>query len=205
MKNKNNQLVQEKIILEKQLNEEKIKNQNKENEMNNKINQLVQEKTKLENELTEVKTKIQNKENEMNIKINQLEQENKNLDNKLKDEKTRIQNLLEKINNFKTKNTETKIENFYLKAIYNNNSIIKQGEKIIGISFVPVDQSFMRPISCKNTDTLASLEEKIYNEYPQYKEYNTYLTVNGKSVKRYKTIEENGIIDSNNIIINIYQ
>ena len=123
----------------------------------------------------------------------------------VKDEEKKIQNLLEKINNFKNKNIETKIENFYLKAIYKNNSIIKQGEKIIAVNFVPIVQSFMRPISCKNIDTLASLEEKIYNEYPQYKEYNTYLTVNGKSVKRYKTIEENGIIDSNNIIINIYQ
>ena len=53
-------------------------------------------------------------------------------------------------------------------------------------------------MACKNTNIIARLEEKLYNEYPNYKDYHTYLTVNGIVVKRFKTLEENGIITSNN-------
>ena len=60
------------------------------------------------------------------------------------------------------------------------------------------------PIPCKNTDTFVKIEEKIYNEYPKYKDYNTYLTVNGNVIKRFKTLEENGIKSGNIIIVNIY-
>ena len=62
---------------------------------------------------------------------------------------------------------------------------------------MPVDQSFIIPIYCKNTDTLATLEQKVYNEYPQYKDYHTYLTVGGEIKKRFKTIDENGIKNTN--------
>ena len=41
-------------------------------------------------------------------------------------------------------------------------------------------------------------------KYTQYKDYNTYLTVNGNVIKRFKTIDENKIKDGNTIIINIY-
>ena len=59
-------------------------------------------------------------------------------------------------------------------------------------------------MACKNTDIIARLEEKLYNEYPKYKDYNTYLTVNGNVIKRFKTLDENGIKNGNSIIVNIY-
>ena len=69
---------------------------------------------------------------------------------------------------------------------------------------MPLDQSFIIPIICKHTDTLAILEQKVYNEYPKYKDYHTYLTVGGEIKKRFKTIDENGIKNTNAIVINIY-
>ena len=88
----------------------------------------------------------------------------------------------------------------------NNNTItsINQGEKIIAVLFNSTKQDINRPISCKNTDTFARIEEKIYNEYPKYKDYNTYLTVNGNIIKRFKTFDENKIKDGNVIVVNIY-
>ena len=59
-------------------------------------------------------------------------------------------------------------------------------------------------MACKNTNILARLEEKLYNDYPKYKDYHTYLTVNGIVVKRFKTLEENGIKNGNSIIVNKY-
>jgi hypothetical protein len=70
---------------------------------------------------------------------------------------------------------------------------------------MPLDQSFIRPIACNNTDTLVKLEQIIYKEYPKFKEYNTYLTVGGEIKKRFKTLDENGIKDSTAIVINIYE
>ena len=61
------------------------------------------------------------------------------------------------------------------------------------------------PIDCNNNDSIVKLEEELYNEYPKYKDYNTYLTVNGKIIKRFKTIEENGIKKCNAIMVNIYE
>ncbi len=88
----------------------------------------------------------------------------------------------------------------------NNNTItsINSGEKIIAVLFNSTKQDINRPISCKNTDTFARIEEKIYNEYPKYKDYNTYLKVNGNIIKRFKTFDENKIKDGYNIIENIY-
>ena len=60
-------------------------------------------------------------------------------------------------------------------------------------------------MACKNTDIISRLEEKLYNEYPNYKDYNTYLTVNGNVVKRFKSLEENGIKDGNIILVGIYE
>ena len=82
---------------------------------------------------------------------------------------------------------------------------LKSGEEIVALFFTSEKQDIHRPISCKNTDTFAKIEEKIYNEYPKYKDYNTYLTVNGNVIKRFKTIDENKIKDGNTIIINIYE
>ena len=92
-----------------------------------------------------------------------------------------------------------------MKIISGTNFILNKEEKTMVVNFMPIDQSFISTISCKNTDILVNLEQKIYREYPQYKEFNTYLTMNGKMIKRFKTIEENGIQDSNSIIVNIYQ
>ena len=61
------------------------------------------------------------------------------------------------------------------------------------------------PISCLNSDILVKFEEIFYIKYPEYKEYNTFLTVNGNPIKRFKSIEENGIKEGNDIIVNIYE
>ena len=81
---------------------------------------------------------------------------------------------------------------------------INPGENIIAINFETINQDIKKPMACKNTDIISRLEEKVYNEYPEYKEHNTYLTVNGNLIKRFKSLEENGIKDGNIILVNIY-
>ena len=57
-------------------------------------------------------------------------------------------------------------------------------------------------LACKNTDLFVRLEERLYQDYPQFKNYETYFEVKTKRIRRFKTLEENKI--DNNDIINIF-
>ena len=56
-------------------------------------------------------------------------------------------------------------------------------------------------IKCKESDTFVDIEKKIYKDYPQYKDEEPTFKLNGKKIKRFKTIKENEIKD--NDVINI--
>ena len=56
-------------------------------------------------------------------------------------------------------------------------------------------------IKCKESDTFVDIEKKIYKNYPQYKDEEPTFKLNGKKIKRFKTIKENEIKD--NDVINI--
>ena len=153
------------------------------------MNQLNEEKNK-NKKLMEQLSNEQKKVKELNDKI-KLYESNDNVA-KIKKLEEIIVSLNSQINDLKNNTNKDKITN------------IKSGEEIVALFFTSANQDIHRPISCKNTDTFVKIEEKIYNEYPQYKDYNTYLTVNGNVIKRFKTIDENKIKDGNTIIINIY-
>ena len=55
---------------------------------------------------------------------------------------------------------------------------------------------------CKNTDLFVRLEERLYNEFPNFKNFETYFEVKTKRIKRFKTIEENGI--KGNDVISVF-
>ena len=68
-----------------------------------------------------------------------------------------------------------------------------------------IDQEINYPINCNVNDSIVKLEEEVYNKYPKFKDYNTYLTINGNQIKRFKTFGENGIKKNNTIIVNIIE
>ena len=105
--------------------------------------------------------------------------------------------LFNKINELK--NVKTKTNNNYDDLVEN----INPGEKIIAALFVSSDQKIQYAIACKNTTPFVRLEEKLYEEYPEYKETNNYFIHNGLVIKRFKTIEENQIKKEKPIILNI--
>ena len=86
---------------------------------------------------------------------------------------------------------------------YNNSSYV--GGKSFAIFFESKDFGLKYPIVCRNNTIIARLEEEFYNEFPDYKECNTYLTCNGETLKRFKTIEENKIKQGNVIKVNKYE
>ena len=81
---------------------------------------------------------------------------------------------------------------------------INPGEEIIELNFVSMGSNDIGPYNlvCKNIDLFVRLEERLYEDFPQFKEYETYFEVKGKRIKRFKTLEQNNI--KTNDIINIF-
>ena len=81
---------------------------------------------------------------------------------------------------------------------------IHSGEKIIGVNFVSMGNQDIGHynIVCKNTDIFIRLEEKLYNDFPQFKDYETYFTIKTKRIKRFKTLDENNI--QNNDVVSVF-
>ena len=57
-------------------------------------------------------------------------------------------------------------------------------------------------MACKTTDLFSSLEERLYQDYPNYRNVGKIFMVNTNRISRNKTLEENNI--KNNDIINIF-
>ena len=57
-------------------------------------------------------------------------------------------------------------------------------------------------IICKNTDLFVRLEEKLYQDYPRFKDFEIYFQVGARKINRFKTIEENNI--KNNDVISVF-
>ena len=89
----------------------------------------------------------------------------------------------------------------------NNNGInsITPGENVIGIGFMSVDQKIQNYISVfKDAEIFVRVEEKLYEEYPEFKEHETFFLLKGAKIKRFKTLRENNIKNGDIIIVHIY-
>ena len=78
------------------------------------------------------------------------------------------------------------------------------GERMMSIIFSSLTQNVHYSVICKNTDIFVNVELKLYKDYPEYKKgEKNFFTVNGNKIDKYKTLEENGIKNSDVILINI--
>ena len=80
---------------------------------------------------------------------------------------------------------------------------LERGEKMMAIIFTSVKQDVHYSVICKNTDPFVNVEVKLYKDYPEYKKgENNFFTVNGKTISKYQTLEENGIKNNDIILLN---
>ena len=61
------------------------------------------------------------------------------------------------------------------------------------VNFISTDSKVHFAVKCVKNNTFAEIEEKLYREYPEYRENNNTFLANGNQVLRFKTIEENKI------------
>ena len=108
-------------------------------------------------------------------------------------------NIIESLkNNIKLKDKEIN----ELKSKLNINKKIDR-EQMMCVYFTSMDQKINYPIPCINTDIFAEVEEKLYKQYPEYRETNNYFISNGNQILRFKTIGENNIGNGLPVILNV--
>ena len=152
--------------------------------MKNLINKEKDKSLRLIKENNNLKEKIGN----LNIQINKLNNKKKLIENNLTEKNMGIQKLIPQ-NNLQDKYEITSIN---------------PGEKIMAINFVSMGLQGINNYNliCKNTDLFVRLEERLYEDFPQFKEYETYFEVKTRRIKRFKTLKDNNI--KTNDVINVF-
>ena len=74
-------------------------------------------------------------------------------------------------------------------------------DRIRFINFVSTDQRIKKQIVCLKDELFSKVEERLYEEYPEYKNKNIFFYANGGKVINNKTIEENKICNNSTIMI----
>ena len=141
---------------------------NLKNELN-KANKIIEQQKSTINEL-------QNKLNNYNTNIN-------NYQNIINQKDIEINNLKSKLNNLQSNNNNVP------NNIQNNINF----NDVLCVNFISSDQNVHYAAACLKTDTFAEIEEKLYKQYPQYRETNNNFIANGREVLRFKTIGDNKI------------
>ena len=119
-----------------------------------------------------------------------------------------LQNKIDKQINI-IHNNDSKINDLYAKIEDLKEKLsrypfeLKKDEKMISVIFTSDDQNIHFSVICKNTEKFNKLEEKLYNDYPEYSETNNYFVVNGNRIQKFKTLDENNIHNNDMILLNI--
>ena len=138
--------------------------------------------------------------------MNDERKKNKKLEDKIETDNNTKNDLRKQLNDErnKIKKLENKIET-------DNNTINKlekeiksQNGSMISVLFVTQGNQdiFNYSMACRTLDLFSSLEERLYQDFPNYRNINKIFMVHANRIFRDKTLEENNI--KNNDIISIF-
>lgn len=147
---------------------------------------------------------LQNKEKE----ISNLKKELNNAKHIIEQQKNTINNLHNQINNIysnnsrsmeiyeniiKKKDKELSDLKLELENIKSKNKAYSDKSKIMTIDFAFSEPKKHFSVPCIDTELFAEVEEKLYKQFPEYRESNNNFMANGKTILRFKTIGQNNI------------
>ena len=89
-----------------------------------------------------------------------------------------------------------------LKNKIENNS--NNFDNLMTVIFYSTDQKIHYSLICKKTDTFINLEKQLFEAYPECQDSEYFFMVNGQKIKRFKTLEENKIKNSQVITLTQY-
>ena len=64
---------------------------------------------------------------------------------------------------------------------------------MMSVNFISTDSKVHFSVPCLDINTFAEVEEKLYKQFPEYREANYNFLANGEPVLRFKTIKQNKI------------
>ena len=74
-------------------------------------------------------------------------------------------------------------------------------DDIMVINFLSTDQNIRSGIPCLPDDTFAEVEEKLYQQFNEFRDTNNILLFKGTTILRFKKVRENNIHDGDTIQI----
>ena len=154
-------------------NNQNLLNSNNNNEIDNLKNELIKAKKIIEQQKLTI-NELQNKLNNCNNTINNLNNDINNYKNIISKKELELNNIQSQLNNNIPKNKY-------------------DFDDIMCVNFITSDKNVLFAAKCLKTNTFAEIEEKLYKQYPQYRETNNNFLANGTQVLRFKTIAENKI------------
>ena len=131
---------------------------------------------------------------------------NEELNGIIKNQKKQLEtinskNIIEKVNDIEILNLNDNCKKD--KIINNNKSLLSnkfaEDENLIQVIFISDDESIVFPVLCKRKEKFYNLENSLYNSFPEFNEVENDFYLNGKKIKRRKSLKSNGI--NNNSII----
>ena len=117
------------------------------------------------------------------------------MENIIKQKDLELNSLTAQINNIQMNNNNNNlIYNNHINNINvpNNNFNININDMVC-INFISSEQKIHFAVPCIKSNIFAEIEEKLYKQYPAFRETNNTFLVNGTIVLRFKTIAENKI------------
>ena len=118
---------------------------------------------------------------------------------------TKINNELNNKSSYNIKLITDKLnklkENNLNELKYNIPLLLKKEEKLISVIFNSFDENIHYSIICKNTDQFSKIESLLYDKYPEYKDLKNSFIINGKEIKKSKSLEDNKIKNSDIITL----
>ena len=141
---------------------------------------------KLESKIKELENKIKN-----NI-VNDMESQEviMTLTNTISMNEEKMKALEKENENHKNMIKSINEENIKQKDL---DSKLYKMEDIISLNFTSTDQKINYSLPCVKNDIFAFVEEKLYKEFPEYRETNNFFVQKGQTILRFKTLKENNI------------
>ena len=176
-------------------------------ELNKKVEAKVttQNKNQKEKDNKEIETlknenkKLREEKDSLNKENQKLREENDNLKKKLADliltKDQEIKKIEEKyikliegktVDDLKSKLRSNDVDS----KNYNN---LLNGEKLVALNFISVDQRINHTIICKNITKFHDVEGQLYEKFPQYEDGENFFLFNGNRINRWRSLEDNGI------------
>jgi len=163
------------------------------NEMNfYKMEKLMEKKE--DKKINELEEKL----NQMKQEIINLKQENLRLKKIENDYNASKLEVLELHKDLRTKEKELKELKSKLPFELNKD------ETLLTIIFISLDQKLHYSLLCKNTSRFNTIENILYEKFPEYRKTENYFISNGRTINKSMTLEENKIKSSDVIILNPY-